>query len=454
MKEWPFRGQGIHLKWLRPGMGVKRWVLLLAGGLALLGLAVIAFAQVIDFSPWLRVLQRLSPSGGPVGLALLSLVSGATLIGLAVFGLNRSLLSAYRRSGQDEVVETVYRHRQRQRGPKVAALGGGHGLNTLLRGLKEYTDNITAIVTVADDGGSSGRLRREMGMLPPGDFRNCIAALSDSEGLVSQLFQYRFGDDSELAGHSFGNLYLTAMTAITGSFESALEESSRVLAVRGRVIPSTLMQVTLCAERMSPVAAGSGAGERSPDGDLRPPHGDLRLEQVCGESSIGEHGSRIERVYLDPENPPAYPAAIRAILDADLIVIGPGSLYTSVMPNLLVPDLMQAIFSASAVKVFVCSVATQTGETEGYDVTDYVEAIRRHVGADPMHWVLANETFLEKPPPGPGVGWVGLPPTGGGPEAGEPLDYRLARRDLLDSQYPWRHDPAKLAAALMELLVA
>ena len=327
-------------------------------------------------------------------------------------------------------METGYQHQLRQDGPKVAALGGGHGLNTLLRGLKEHTDNITAIVTVADDGGSSGRLRRDLGMLPPGDFRNCIAALSDSEGLVSQLFQYRFGEDSELEGHSFGNLYLTAMTAITGSFVSALEESSRVLAVRGRVVPSTLALVTLCAERVSPAATG----------ELE------RLEQVRGESSIGEHGSRIERVYLDPENPPAYPAAIRAILDANLIVIGPGSLYTSILPNLLVPDLMQAIFLAPALKVFVCSVATQTGETEGYDVTDYVEAIRRHVGADPMHWVLANNTFLAKPPPGPGVGWVSLP------KEGEPLNYRLAARDLLDRQYPWRHDPARLAAALMELL--
>jgi uncharacterized cofD-like protein len=313
------------------------------------------------------------------------------------------------------------------------ALGGGHGLNTLLRGLKEYTDNITAIVTVADDGGSSGRLRRDLGMLPPGDFRNCLAALSDSEGLVNQLFQYRFSEDSDLEGHSFGNLYLSAMTAITGSFEAALEESSRVLAVRGRVMPSTLAQVTLCGERVTPEPE---TGEEGP------------LEHVCGESSIGRLGSRIERVYLDPENPPAYPAAIRAILDADLIVMGPGSLYTSVLPNLLVPDLASAIRSVGAPQVFVCSVATQAGETEGYDVGDYVEAIRRHVGPEMPTTVLANDKYLDRPPPGAGVDWVRLP----GPD--EAMDYNLAARDLVDCKYPWRHDPAKLAGALMEFLGA
>jgi uncharacterized cofD-like protein len=338
-------------------------------------------------------------------------------------------LSEKRWSSQDEVSEDVHRQGQRQRGPKIVAIGGGHGLNTLLRGLKEHTDNITAIVTVADDGGSSGKLRRDLGMLPPGDFRNCLAALSDSEGLVSQLFQYRFGEGTELEGHSFGNLYLTAMTAITGSFESALEESSRVLAVRGRVIPSTLAQVTLCAERISSAEGAPG-----------------RLERVCGESSIGLAGSHIERVYLDPEDPPAYPAAIRAILDSDMIAIGPGSLYTSVLPNLLVPDLARAIETAQARKVYVCNVATQMGETEGYDVSDYVGALQQHVGTDLFHLVLANDTYLEKPPPGRGVDWVRLP------ETSVSMDCELAARDLVDRQHPWRHDSNKLAAALMELL--
>jgi uncharacterized cofD-like protein len=281
------------------------------------------------------------------------------------------------------------------------AIGGGHGLNTLLRGLKAHTDNITAIVTVADDGGSSGKLRRDLGMLPPGDFRNCLAALSESEGLVSQLFQYRFGEGTELEGHSFGNLYLTAMTAITGSFELALEESSRVLAVRGRVIPSTLAQVTLCAER-TPSAEGAPG----------------RIERVCGESSIGLAGSHIERVYLDPEDPPAYPAAIRAILDSDMIAIGPGSLYTSVLPNLLVPDLARAIETAQARKVYVCNVSTQKGETEGYDVPDYVEALHQHVGTNCSIWCGEQHPWKRGRP---GVDWVRLPEP-------DPLDCSWWRR--------------------------
>ena len=274
-------------------------------------------------------------------------------------------------------------------------------------------------------------------MLPPGDFRNCIAALSDAEGLVSQLFQYRFGDETDLEGHSFGNLYLSAMTAITGSFESALEESSRVLAVRGRVIPSTLAQVTLCGEvsapdDMSPAGGGpGGAGSR--------------LIVVRGESAIGKATGRIQRVYLDPEAPPAYPKAIRAILDAELIVIGPGSLYTSVLPNLLVPDLAQAIITSPAIKLYVCNVATQAGETTGYNVTDHLDTLRQHVGDEMITTVVANRTFIGSRPPGAGVDWVRLP-------APESVDYQLLARDLVDRQYPWRHDSRKLAQALMEAI--
>jgi uncharacterized cofD-like protein len=441
MKRW----QQPHLKWLRPGMGVKRWLLLLVGGLFLIGLAVVSLAELVDFSTWWRFFQRFRPEVlSPTLQVGLFLLAGGLMVALAVFSLSRSLLSAFRRTDQNDVVEVVYRHRQRRRGPKVVAVGGGHGLNTLLRGLKEHTDNITAIVTVADDGGSSGRLRRELGMLPPGDFRNCLAALSDAEGLVSQLFQYRFGSDTiDLDGHSFGNLYLSAMTAITGSFVAALEESSRVLAVRGRVIPSTLAQVTLCGEVLLAEPrpeVGVHAGLRSGQEGTA-----SRLSQVRGESRIGGAGGRIQRVYLEPENPPVYPEAIQAILDADLIVIGPGSLYTSVLPNLLVPDLARAIATAQATKVYVCNVATQAGETEGFDVSAHVDALRSHVGPDMFHSVLANHTFSGSPPPGEGVDWVHLPEV-------KAVHYVLVTRDLVDGQYPWRHDPEKLAGALMELL--
>jgi uncharacterized cofD-like protein len=415
--------QRTHLRWLQPGLGLKRWLLLLIAGLLLIALGVASLPRVLDFSVWWRFM------GGSIPWLpeVLLFTIGCILVALAIVRFNRELLSAFRRADQDDVVEAVRRHRQRQRGPKIVAIGGGHGLNTLLRGLKEYTDNITAIVTVADDGGSSGKLRRDLGILPPGDFRNCIAALSDAEGLISQLFQYRFGQDSGLDGHSFGNLYLTAMTAITGSFVSALEESSRVLAVRGRVIPSTLAPVVLGAEILAPHSAPR------------------QLLQVQGESRIGEVRGQIQRVYLEPEDVSAYPETIRAILEADLIVIGPGSLYTSVLPNLLVQDLARAVSSSSATKIYVCNVATQAGETEGYDVSAHVDALRAHVGPGLFDFVLANHTFGGHPPPGEGVDWTRLPET-------QPTDYMLVTGDLVDRQYPWRHDPAKLARELIRNL--
>ncbi len=447
MERWARRQS--HLKWLVPGMGVKRWVLLYIAGFTLVGLGIAAIPEALGASTWRRIimyLRLLFPR--PEFQVVLLVGAGVVLVLAAFFGLNRSLLSAFRHTGQGDVVDVVYRHRQRQRGPKVVAIGGGHGLNTLLRGLKEQTDNITAIVTVADDGGSSGRLRREMGVLPPGDFRNCIAALSDAEGLMTQLFQYRFGEDSGLAGHSFGNLYITAMAAITGSFESALSESGRVLAVRGRVIPSTLAEVNLCAEIAQARDTVSQRPEAAPDSAAHgvAPDGEGWLK-VCGESRIGESVGRIRRVYLEPENVPAYPDAIRAVLDADLIVIGPGSLYTSVLPNLLVPDLASALAAARAPKVYVCNVATQPGETGEYDVSDHVRALREHIGPDVFQVVLANRNFSTVQPPGAGAAWVKLPR----PNA---VDYRLVTKDLVDQQYPWRHDSTKLAEAVLELLKA
>lgn len=420
MKGWAARWP--YLKWLRPGMGIKRWALLMLVGLALLGIATsILFHTVLS-----GFVARMIPLGvSPTVELALILGAGSALVLWSVYGIGRTLISAVGQDRQRGVVDAIYRRRQRQRGPKIVAIGGGHGLNTLLRGLKAYSDNLTAIVTVADDGGSSGRLRRDLGMLPPGDFRNCLAALSDAEGLVSQLFQYRFGADTDLEGHSFGNLYLTAMAAITGSFEKALVESSRVLAVRGRVVPSTLAQVTLCAEIQS---AGSG-----------------RISEVRGESAIGQTQDRILRVYLDPDTPPAYPDAVRAILEAELIVIGPGSLYTSVLPNLLVPDLAQAVASSSAPKVYVCNVATQASETEGYDVAAHVQVLYQHVGRKLFSVVLANIPLDGQIPPGVGVDWVR-------PGKGRPRDYQLLLRDLVDVQRPWRHDPDKLAQALLALI--
>ena len=418
-------------KWLYPGLGVKRWLLLLLLGITTsgLGFAHLLHKMSAALSPqsplWPILSLPVMPGWGQI-VALM--VIGLGLVGLATYQLNRSLLAAFVTPGNTSVIDTVYRHRKRQRGPKVVALGGGTGLSTLLTGLKAYTDHITAIVTVADDGGSSGKLRRELGVLPPGDFRNCIAALADDEALTTQLFQYRFpassretGNGHTLDGHSFGNLFITAMASVTGSFEKALIESGRVLAIRGQIFPSTLQNVTLCADLVDEEAA---------------------IRRVTGESAIPEARRPIERVYLEPANVPAYPPALRAILDADLIIIGPGSLFTSVLPNLLVDDIVRAIRASDALKIYVCNVATQLGETEGFTLDDHVQAIERHTGPGLFPFVLGNDNFDHPLPKAWSVTQVPLT-TSAAPH------YQLIPADVVDEHRPWRHDPAKLARVLI-----
>jgi len=418
-------------KWLYPGLGVKRWLLLLLLGIATsgLGFAHLLHEMSAALSPQSPLWPLLGLSAMPGwGQIAALMVIGLGLTGLATYQLNRSLLAAFMTPGNISVIDTVYRHRKRQRGPKVVALGGGTGLSTLLTGLKAYTDHITAIVTVADDGGSSGKLRRELGVLPPGDFRNCIAALADDEALTTQLFQYRFpassreaGNGHTLDGHSFGNLFITAMASVTGSFEKALIESGRVLAIRGQIFPSTLQNVTLCADLVDEEAA---------------------IRRVTGESAIPEARRPIERVYLEPTNVPAYPPALRAILDADLIIIGPGSLFTSVLPNLLVDDIVRAIRASDALKIYVCNVATQLGETEGFTLDDHVRAIERHTGPGLFPFVLANDNFDHPLPEAWSVTQVPLT-TSAAPH------YQLIPADVVDEHRPWRHDPAKLARVLI-----
>jgi uncharacterized cofD-like protein len=309
--------------------------------------------------------------------------------------------------------------------PKVVAIGGGTGLSALLRGLKAHTPHITAIVTVADDGGSSGRLRRELGVLPPGDLRNCIAALADDEALITQLFQYRFGRGSGLDGHSFGNLFITALAGVTGSFERAILEAARVLAVQGRILPSTLENVTLVAD----VRNGAEANEAKPS-----------LIRVQGESSISKAGRPIERLFLRPEGVRAYPEAVRAILEAQLIIAGPGSLFTSVLPNLLVLDIARAVAAAPAVKLYVCNVATQPGETDGFDVGDHVEALHRHVGWGLFRHVLANHSPGSAEQPNLTPVALRYPADG---------RYQVITGDMTDPAAPWRHHSSKLAERIM-----
>ncbi len=409
------------LKWLYPGMHIKRWLALLLFGIALMGLGIAyimkeAYLQAplpgtfyyltLQFMPrWTR------------GLLFISL--SLSTVGIAVYKLNESLLYAFiRPDARDQsMAEAIYNKRFLSRGPKIVAIGGGTGLSTLLRGLKDYTSNLTAIVTVADDGGSTGRLRQEFGVVAPGDMRQCIAALAESEPLMSKLFQYRFTEGTGLEGHSFGNLFIVAMSEVTGNFEAAIHEASRVLNVRGTILPSTLEDVTLSART----------------------HED---EVVYGEHNISERGARIKDLYLNPGNVQAHPDAVRAVLDADLIVIGPGSLYTSILPNLLVPGIVEAIRASGACCVYICNVATQAGETDGYTVADHIRALEAHVGGGVFRTVIANNHYPTKNA-GENTRYVR-------PAAGDPITqrYDVQWADLTDAEQPWRHDPQKLTQAL------
>jgi len=421
---------GSAWKWLYPGMGVKRWLALLALGLLLLSVGVSFFYvqvyRALEFtgaaSPVAYVLTLQSLPHWLRGLLLA--LAGIACVAYAVLRLSKSLVSAVLEPDKGNIVDVIYRHRMRERGPKIVAIGGGTGLSTLLRGLKEHTDNLTAIVTVADDGGSSGRLRKELGLLPPGDFRNCIAALAEAEPLMTQLFQYRFGGGLGLDGHSFGNLFIAAMTGVVGDFAQAIRMSSRVLAVRGRVLPSTMQSVTLSAE-LAEDADGNGV-----------------RHQVHGESRIPKAGVPIERVFLQPDDVQGYGEAVQALLEANLITVGPGSLYTSILPNLLVRDIAAALRASGAPKVYICNLATQVGETDGYDAMDHVRALSDHVGKGLFDYVLVNDNLEVQEPANWNAEMVM-------PRVDDV--HGLWAADLVDTEKPWRHDPSKLAKTVMDL---
>jgi len=413
-------------RWLGPGLGLRRWFIFVMAGITLLGLG---------FAVILIDLYR-TESTNPVFLTILSYASlrfiprvwrallfGGVGVGVILYGiyqLNRSLLQPFVRPGSD-LFDQLADYRRRERGPRIVAIGGGHGLATLLRGLKSQTGNLTAVVTVADDGGSSGRLRESLGILPPGDIRNCLAALSNDEAMLTQLFQYRFSGSPDLEGHSFGNLFITALADITGSFEEAVVESGRVLSVNGRVLPSTLHDVKLVAS-------------------MELPH-TLNEVRVEGESKIPEMAGRVRRVWLEPDNASAFPPVIKAILNADVIVAGPGSLYTSILPNLLVHDLLSAMQTSRAMKIYVCNIATQSGETDSFTCFDHVRALEGHVGEDLFDVILCNDNYTGE------IGtsqWV---------RADEKIlaDSRTHCADLIDDDHPWRHASEKLAHEIIQI---
>lgn len=414
-------------RWLVPGLGVKRWLVLLLLGTTILGLGLAVFVlDVYRRAPdtwWLPLLSAASLRAldRPMRIVIFGFL-GTALVLVSIWGLNRSLLAPYQHPGR-QMLNDLASHRRKERGPRIVGIGGGHGLSTLLRGLKEYTYNLTAIVTVADDGGSSGRLRRSLGILPPGDIRSCLAAMSDDEALLGQLFQYRFSDeDNGLEGHSFGNLFVSALAEITGSFEEAVAESGRVLGVHGRVLPATLHDVKLVA-------------------DMKLPSGDSEV-RIEGESFIPQIAGELRRMWLEPNNPSAYPGVLKEILAADLIIIGPGSLYTSILPNLLVSDIQSAIRTSRALKIYVCNIATQLGETDGYTCEDHVRVLAEHFGSGLYDLVVTNNQCEGVLPDG--INWVQA-------ESTLNTDYAIYKADLVDKKQPWRHDAQKLARVLMEL---
>ena len=415
-------------RWLAPGLGIKRWFFFVLGGITFLGIGlailVLNLYRLQSTDPTIMtILDFLSLRFLPRALRVLIFSGiGIGLVSYGIYRLNRSLMRPFIRPGH-AVVDELANYRRRERGPRIVTIGGGHGLSTLLRGLKTYTRNLTAIVTVADDGGSSGRLRESFGILPPGDIRNCLAALSNDEEMLTQLFRYRFSGSSGLDGHSFGNLFITALAELTGSFEEAIAESGRVLSVSGRVLPSTLHDVKLVADVQLPNVPNQ--------------------VRVLGESSIPKMAGRIRRLWLEPSNAPAFPPALKAILNADMIVVGPGSLYTSLLPNLLVADLLGAIRASQALTVYICNIATQSGETDLFSCSDHIRALEEHVGENLFDIVLCNDNYEGQL--NEGSQWV---------RTDEKLmeDSRLHCADLSDASHPWRHDSAKLARTLIEIL--
>jgi uncharacterized cofD-like protein len=402
-------------KWLLPGIGIKRWIFVAALGLGFIVVGLILFPAE---NYWFIKVVDLIVAG-----------CGIIILILGIERMMRSFITAFIPVSRDtELVDLLLLRKQLARGPKIVTVGGGTGLSVLLSGLKEYSSNITAIVTVADDGGSSGRLRQQFDILPPGDIRNCLVALADASIMMRDLFQFRFDQTSpELSGHSFGNLFITAMTRLTGDFEKAIKETSKVLALRGQVIPSTLNNVILFAE-----------------------HKDGTVTE--GENRIPKAHKSINKVYLTPGQPPATPEALRAIEEAQVIVLGPGSLYTSIIPNLLIKEIADAIAASEAVKVYVCNVMTQPGETDSFTASHHIKTLISHAQPKVLDYCIVNTgdiptTILKR------YAEDNSYPVVNDRRNVENMGYRVIEEDIvaIDGEVV-RHDPLKLAKIIFDFI--
>ncbi|HRZ40383.1 MAG TPA: YvcK family protein [Candidatus Omnitrophota bacterium] len=392
-------------------MRIKRWLFT-----SIAGICVVAGGATALSSPYSFVKF----------FGFVIVLCGVLLVLMGMGKMVVSLITLFLPKGERELVNILYQRRYLERGPKIVCVGGGHGLSHLLLGLKEYTSNLTAIVTVADSGGSSGRLREEFNIVAPGDIRNCLVALADAPALMGDLFQFRFSKDSELKGHNFGNLFLTAMVQLTGDFEKAVKESSRVLAIRGKVVPSTVTNVHLVAEYE--------------DGSI-----------TQGEADIPNTKSRIKRIFLNPEHSVPTQEALEAIEDADVIILGPGSLYTSIIPNLIVDEVADAIAKSGAFRIYVCNVMTQQGETDHYTASDHIQALVEHTNTGIINACLINNAM----PSDDALKRYRVEdsfPVKADEERIRAMGYAVFGTDLLEVGSYVRHDSTKLTKALIKLI--
>lgn len=423
-------------RWLMPGLNIKRWLFLFSIGALFLcvGIAMtINYRGFVSFEDWF--LQLLYNATGAYDYTILATV-GIILVFIGVafmlLGLRKTIKTIIRAilpSSTDTVSDYIFQNIRLGQGPKVVVIGGGTGLSVLLRGLKLKTSNLTAIVTVADDGGSSGRIREDLQMIAPGDLRNCLVALAEKEGLMEELFKYRFGGTGDLSGHSFGNLFLAALTQVLdGDVEKALDASSKILKVQGRVIPSSMANIKLVATMA--------------DGSI-----------VEGESQIPHSGKKIARIALEPSLPQPEGSALRALDEADVIIMGPGSLYTSIMPNLLVDKIADHIRASKATKLYICNVMTQPGETNDYTVGDHVEAIFNHGGKGIIDTVLVNESvidqeLIEK------YAETGAKPVVVDGDRLSAMGIRVVKADLMSGSDKAAHNPERLGKVVMDVVYA
>jgi len=414
-------------RWLYPGLGVKRWLLLTLIGAVLIVNGISRWLTAEGSNMGVNEVVDSLFNDLDVPLPWLSyafIIAGAVCVAFGLRQWMHSIVGALSQRGQDNIVDALLDMRLR-RGYKIVAIGGGTGLSTLLRGLKRYTSNLTAVVTVSDDGGSSGRLQKELGILPPGDIRNCLVALADDEAMVTDLFRYRFSEGEGLTGHSFGNLFLAAMTGITGNFDRAIKESSRVLNIKGRVLPSTLEPVRLRATYT--------------DGTI-----------ARGETTISSGHVSIAKLELEPARVAPLAEVLTAIQEADAIVLGPGSLYTSILPNVLVDGIAQAVAEANCAKVYICNVMTQPGETDGFSASKHVKTLLEQARARVCDYAIVNE----EPPKRLLEAYAeeGQIPVVPDTAAIEALGVRVVSANVISETDTVRHDPQRLADVVLKLV--